>query len=124
MNPNVCSIDSPLHHSVDREMSGYAEYADSDFDLKVIIQLLFLSLSFYFHLITFSLLRGLLFITTDLILVQNQSFDMVSDEDDDSGDDSSEMSSSSNSTFNPSKFQGIFVHALRFLSSIAVFLFI
>ncbi|KAK2393272.1 Cysteine proteinases superfamily protein [Trifolium repens] len=72
MNPNVHSIDSPLHHSVDREMSGYAEYADSDFDLK------------------------------------NQSFDMVSDEDDDSGDDSSEMSSSSNSTFNPSKFQGCF----------------
>jgi hypothetical protein len=48
MNPNVCSIDSPLHHSVDREMSGYAEYADSDFDLKVIIQFLFLSYLFIF----------------------------------------------------------------------------
>ncbi|XP_045813558.1 probable ubiquitin-like-specific protease 2B isoform X3 [Trifolium pratense] len=34
MNADACSIDSPLHYSAYREMSGYADSADSDFDLK------------------------------------------------------------------------------------------
>ncbi|KAG5114031.1 hypothetical protein JHK82_037300 [Glycine max] len=94
---NRCSIDTPLLDSADEEIPGHTDFAESDLDSKVVI-------------INHFLLHAMLFLASgerkswifslsfDLILFQNQSLDVVSDD-----GDSNQMSSSSTSTSNPSE---------------------
>jgi len=103
---NRCSIDTPLLDSADEEIPGHTDFAESDLDSKVVI-------------INHFLLHAMLFLASgerkswifslsfDLILFQNQSLDVVSDD-----GDSNQMSSSSTSTSNPSEDEGIFFSLL------------
>lgn len=116
-----CSIDTLLQHSADEEIPGHSDFVESDFDWKVIIN------HFLLHVMLF-LASGerkswIFSLTVNLILLQNQSLDVVSDAAD-SNQISSSSTSTSTSTSNPSEDEGILFPCFKiFQATFGVLLF-
>lgn len=103
--PTESSMEMPPQQFTDSDIPGYSEFVESDYDLKVINHHSFFLLLFVpLFLIRTKENHGYFIKADDLILFQDQSIDMLSDDD----EDCSEISSSSSSALNPSEVKGAF----------------